>query len=251
MMRVMCVAVALLAVVGCIPEDEPPAFTLAVTPETITDSIPGQMCVFLVTVTEDEADAGDAGPVQITASGSGAGVLVEPAAIEPGEVAEVIVIPAPLDTTASQIIVDGEDEGRTVSATIKGTRAGVEESVTVDVTVTSEEEDLVGALALEKRDLFIPWLAEQRPELGITEDTQWTGTIVTPHILVVTHYLYLSDEWEMHVFWHVMIEPYNWAGIELRRRFQETVPSLAFKIPSITADPIEVEEIEPEGTLWR
>ena len=183
--------------------------------------------------------------------GAGAGVIVEPAAIEPGEVAEVIVIPAPLDTTTAQMIVDGEDEGRTITATIKGERDGAEVSATVDITVTSEEEDLVGPLAEEKRALFIPWLAENRPELGITEDTQWAGTIVTPHILVVTHYLYLSDEWEMHVFWHVMIEPYNWAKIELRRRFVETLPSLAFEIPSITAEPIEVQEIEPEGTLWR
>jgi len=122
----------------------------------------------------------------------------------------------------------------------------------VPVHITSEEEDEVGPLAAEVRDLFIPWLAQNRPELGITEQTQWTGTIVTPHILVVTHYLYFSDEWEMHVFWHVMIPPYDWAKIELRRRFVETLPSLAFEIPSRSAaPPLEAQAIEPSDTLWR
>ena len=102
------------------------------------------------------------------------------------------------------------------------------------------------------RDRFIPWLAENQPELAIDETTVWQGTIVKPHWLVVSHYLFFGDEWEMHVSWHIMIAPYDWARIELRRRFEETLPSLAFEIPSVSApEPTDVNQIEPEGILWR
>jgi hypothetical protein len=54
----------------------------------------------------------------------------------------------------------------------------------------------------------------------------------------------------MHVYWHVMIEPHNWAKIELRERFKELTPSHAFKISSLTAggDPFA---IEPPEAVWR
>ena len=106
-------------------------------------------------------------------------------------------------------------------------------------------------LAAGVRDLFVPLLADAHPELGITAETDWTGTIVSPHILVVTHYLYFSDEWEMHLFWHVMIPPHDWARLELRRRYAQTVPSLAFEIPSRSSDPLQFVSVEPSDTLWR
>ncbi|MBN2309102.1 MAG: hypothetical protein JXR94_09035 [Candidatus Hydrogenedentes bacterium] len=124
--------------------------------------------------------------------------------------------------------------------------------VTLPVHVTAEEEDLVASTAADVRDLFIPWLEANRPELGITSGTAWAGTIVTPHILVVTHYLFFSEEWEMHVCWHVMIAPHDWARIDLRRRFQETAPSVAFEIPSRSAaPPLEATEIAPTDAIWR
>ena len=55
-------------------------------------------------------------------------------------------------------------------------------------------EDQLGETAAFYHDLFIPWLAEHHPELGITGQTKWTGTIVKPHILVVMYYLFFSSE---------------------------------------------------------
>jgi hypothetical protein len=251
--RYSCIAFVLLLLPGCDLVSDvltPVPFSLHVVPEAMTDTLLEQRCVLLVTVEDEDSESCLAGPVRVLASAEWATVSVEPPAIWPGQVAEVTVIAEREKSSNSQIIVDG-DEGRTITATIRGQRWGHEETATVPITITSEEEDLVGPLAAEVRDLFIPWLAENRPELGISADTQWTGTIVTPHILVVTHYLYFSDDWEMHVFWHVMIPPYNWARIELRQRFEETAPSLAFEIPSRTADPLEVNSIEPSETLWR
>jgi len=225
----------------------PVPFTLTGVPAEVTDSIPGQRCLLLVTIENDpNLPSLLAGVVDVTATAPGATVTVQNRSIKAGEVAEISVVPAPADDPNSV-----PDTGRDITVTIQAARGGDVETATVNIHVTSEEEDLVGPEAEPVRDLFIPWLEENRPALGITSATEWAGTIVTPHILVVTHYLYLSDEWELHVFWHVMIPPYDWARIELRHRYDETLPSLAFEIPSRSADPLVVQEIEPEGTLWR
>jgi hypothetical protein len=250
MFRNVCLVSLLLCLTGCYPlEDliEPVPFSLRVVPTEMGDTLPGQRCVLLVTVESEESGLWGALPVTISASAPGATVVLEHQNIRPGQVAEVTLIPqAPQGW-------DPNDAGpQTLTATIRGQRAGLQQLATVPITITSLEEDLVAPLALEVRDLFIPWLAENRPELGITAQTEWTGTIVTPHILVVTHYLYFSDDWEMHVYWHVMIPPYDWARIELRRRFEETLPSLAFEIPSRSAEPpLEAVAIEPADALWR
>jgi len=31
--------------------------------------------------------------------------------------------------------------------------------------------------------------------------------MVSPQWLVVSHYLFFSEEWEMHVEWHIMVAP--------------------------------------------
>lgn len=240
---------------GC-PGTEPKTFTLKVVPETIDDTIPGQDCVLLVTVEEDDP-AGDAGAVTITAGGDGASTTVEHGSISAGAVAEVTVTMLPPGNGGGELTqepvgpVDG-GEGWPCSATIHAERDGITREVEVPIMLTSEEEDYLGPMAAEMRDRFVPWLAENRPELGIDETMAWTGTIVKPHWLVVSHYLFFSDEWEMHVSWHVMIAPYDWAKIDLRKRFEETVPSLAFEIESVSAPgPVVVNEIEPEAVLWR
>lgn len=228
----------------------PVPFALEVTPEEIRDSIVGQRIVLLVKLTDEESRPWPALPIRVSATAKGALVTVTPSLVAPFHLAEITVIPQSPQTANQQLIVDGT-EGWSIEVMIEAERCGLKETAEVPITVISEEPDLVGPLAAEVRDMFLPWLAENHPELGIGPQTQWTGRIVTPHILVVTHYLYFSDDWEMHVFWHVMIPPYDWARIELRRRFQETTPSLAFEIPSRSASEIEVNPIEPSETLWR
>jgi len=248
MSRTLLAVTAAGGLLGCPCHGSGP-FLLTVVPEGITDSIPEQRCVFLVTVEENPEEGSLDGPVHITVSASGADVLLENADILPGDVAEVTVLPLPLGE-ASELQATKKD--RDVTASIAAEHNGAQITQRVNVHVTSEEEDLVGPLAAPIRDLFVPWLAENQPELGITEETEWAGTIVTPHILVVTHYLYFSEAWEIHVYWHVMIPPHDWARIELRRRYTETVPSLAFQLPSVSEEPpLGVVAITPSDTLWR
>ncbi len=74
--------------------------------------------------------------------------------------------------------------------------------------------------------------------------------MVSPQWLVVSHYLFFSEAWELHLEWHVMIAPHDWAKIDLRKRFEEIRPSSAYEISSVSAKsapgPIEVP---PE--IWR
>jgi len=252
MRRWSVLAAAILAVGGC---DllwtwlTPTPFSLAVVPTEIVDSLPGQNCVLLATYGNDDAPAvcwGDY--VRVSAEAPMAAVAVEPAVIGPGEVAEISVVPDRNQLPPPEEFPEG---GVTLNVTVRAERGGLVRTQTIPITVTSLEKDQVGSTARGMLDRFIPWLAENCPELGITERTVWHGTIVSPHILVVTHYLFFSDEWEVHIGWHVMIPPDDWARIELRRRYLETEYSWAFRIDSVSAEPNIFREVEPEGPLWR
>lgn len=212
-------------------------FSLALVSQSLKgDSIVGQRCVFLVTVTFDPAQ--EPGPVTLTATAiEGATVTVTPQSILPGEVAEVSVTPGPANV------------GETLELVVQGTWDGTTVEKRASFVVTEGEDGRVER-ATELRDRFVAWLATEHPELGIRASTEWQATIVSPIWLIVEHYLFFSENWEMHVSWHVMIPPYDWARVDLRRRFTETAPSLAFEISSVSAgdDP---HEIVPPEEVWR
>jgi len=183
----------------------------------------GQRVVFLVVV-EDTGEGDEYGKaVDISATVSGAEVSVDNPAIEPGEVAEVTVIP------------DQASVNKTLTIIINGNRSGFKQTETVEIEVIDGEDDL-GEVALQMRNKFVPWLAINHPELGITSETEWIGTIVNPRILVVMHYIFYSENWEMYVTWHVMIPPHDWTKIYLRPRFTETKSTFAFEISSVQGE---------------
>jgi len=189
-------------------------------------AIPGQRCILPVAVTDEQGwligKAGLGGTVEVStqASEGKASVTIQPRQVTPGQVAEVIVIPT--EASADEIF----------AVTITGKRYGLTRTETIKIEVISGE-DGIGSYAAEMRDLFIPWLAANHPELGITAETEWKGTIVNPQILVVMHYIFYSDDWEIYLTWHVMIPPHDWTRIYLRHRFTELRPSYAFEISSV------------------
>ena len=206
------------------------------TPEHLNgDSIAGQHCVFLVTIT-DEWQEGQL-PVRISAKAPGAQVVIYQQDIVEGQVAEVVIIPAPASI------------GKTIKVTITGTRGSATDKKVVSFEVAEGEDDRQ-EYAGELLDRFVSWLATNHPELGITEDTAWNGTMVSPVWLVVSHYLFFSEEWEVHISWHIMIPPYDWAKIDLRHRFDQLAPSYAFEISSVNATSEPVPTEVPE-TVWR
>jgi hypothetical protein len=237
-----CVAViiAVVAIAAFPPAsgeaEENTAFSINVTPEQLKgDSVAGQHCVFLVTIT-DEGQQGQL-PVRISAKAPGAQVVIYQQDIVEGQVAEVVVIPAQASI------------GKTIKVTITGTQGNLTDKKVVSFEVAEGEDDRQ-EYAGELLNRFVSWLATNHTELGITADTAWNGTMVSPVWLVVSHYLFFSEEWELHIEWHIMIPPDDWARIDLRHRFDELEPSYAFEISSVNATggpvPIEVPE-----TVWR
>jgi hypothetical protein len=213
-----------------------PDFHIDVIPEQLNgDSIAGQHCVFLVIIT-DEGQEGQL-PVRISATAPDSEVVIYQQDIVEGQVAEVVVIPAQASI------------GKTIKVTITGNRGGSTDKKVVSFEVVEGEDDRQ-EYAEELLDRFVSWLATNHTELGITDDTAWNGTMVSPVWLVVSHYLFFSEEWEAHIEWHIMMPPYDWAKIDLRHRFNELEPSYAFEISSVnaTSEPVAIEVPE---TAWR
>jgi hypothetical protein len=230
-----CIVVAIVVVViACL--QPAPEFHINVIPEQLNGgSIAGQRCVFLVTITDDGQEGQP--PVRISATAPGAEVVIYQLDIVEGEVAEVVVIPAQASI------------GNTIEVTITGNRDNASDEKVVSFDVAEGEDDRQ-EYAEELLDRFVPWLATNHPELGITDDTAWDGTMVSPVWLVVSHYLFFSEEWEAHVSWHIMVPPDDWVRTDLRHRFDELEPSYAFEISSVnaTSEPVP---IEPPETVWR
>jgi hypothetical protein len=249
--------------------------TATIVPPSIGDAIPGQRIVLLVSFADD-GTGGEPADVSATTTDTFADavtITVAPERIGATEVAEVTVVidervVAELPADDEPRLGRGEPEGspeRDADPADEGPISPIgPEGVRVPITVTvargdttnrtevpiniSPGEDLLLTEAASYRDRFIPWLETERPDLLITSSTAWTGTTVRPHMLVVSHYLFLSEAWEMSVQWHIMVAPHDWARITLRPR-DELHPTVAFEIPSVS-DPV-VLQIEPPAYVVR
>ncbi len=208
-----------------LPPEDPPEVRMA---------IPGQRVCFLV-VLEDRTGSQD--PATITATADGATVeAIEPGELTPGVVGEVWVVPdaATTETTA------------TVTITASRGGAALTETRSLPIFPMADER---GADAQPHVERWLAWLIAEHPELGITAETAWDPEFVST-LLVVSHYAYWSDEWEMTIAWHNMIAPYDWSEVHLRRRGTDAAPSLAFKVDSVSGG-TEPYAIEPPEVVVR
>jgi hypothetical protein len=235
--RVIAVVIGMM-VVGCggaassaapleltvLPPEEPVEIRMA---------IPGQRSVFLVRIDGGPADE----PIELSATATGGSVEIAPEDIDPGSVAEVTVVPDPV---TEESVVD-------VAITA---RRGSDERTENRTIPVFPETDTLGPEATDRFGPFIDWLARLRPELGITTHTTWQGSPLQPRLLVVSHYLFQSADWEAALEWHVMIPPNDWSRVILRRRWTEMTPSVAFEVPSVSAGD-EPREIEPPAEFPR
>lgn len=69
-----------------------------------------------------------------------------------------------------------------------------------------------------KRDVLTDWLVENHPKYSSILSQDWYPYLTYPSILVVEHWTFLSDDWELRICYHVMIPPYDWSMLMLRRR---------------------------------
>ena len=227
-----------LAGCGIEPTPNPASFSLTVLPAHLAPAIPQQECVLLLSIAEEEPAQSGSQAVELSGSAPNCEVAIEPAVASPGQTAEVTVIPN--DATVNTTVV----------VTVRGERAGEVRTTSASFEVW-EGEDTVADEATTLRDRFTQWLATSHLELGIDSDIQWTGIVVRPIWLVVTHYMFFSDEWEMGVSWHIMIPPYDWARIYLRHRFDEAQPSYAFEISSRSDAAAQPHAIDPPTEVAR
>lgn len=251
----------LLTVRGAIPAPIS-AVPVRVVPARVSDTIPGQRVVLLVTVEDDSG-----GTLSLTATAPGFDVFVEDALPTSGQVVEITVIPTmgepplgavpirpqpvdPIDPVEPPVDPDYvPSQENVVPLTITVTSGDESTWLVVPVHVSPGVDDLESA-ARGHLEPFLVWLAAEHPELGLDPSTELTPTIVRPHILVVSHYLFFSAEWEIGLTWHVMIPPYDWARIYLRPR-DSLSPTMGFEISSVSAPDAVPVEMEPPAEIDR
>lgn len=216
------------------------SFDVTVVPAVVRDTIPGQRLVLLVTLGRDRAPS--AGPADLAVSAPGAATSAGAATVAHGQVVEVTVVPQP----------GGGHPGSPeawIPLTVTASRGTDRHRVVVPVRVVPGE-DTISEEAAEILGTWVPWLAQAHPELGIGPSTAWMSTITKPNILVVSHYLFFSSEWELGLMWHVMIPPHNWTEIYLRRR-SELAPTYAFRLDSRTDPAALPHDVEPPTEIDR
>ncbi|HSG78051.1 MAG TPA: hypothetical protein VLD62_00610 [Acidimicrobiia bacterium] len=236
MLRWIVGIIAVLAVAAC-SGDEAVPFAVVVEPPEVTGIIADEPLTVLVSV---ESEAND--EVVLTASASGGEVSVDPPSIEPGQVAVVtVLIPWDLDERPRQVVVMGERDGLQASATV---------STGPVVTVDEETVPYAGQVLAA----FTTWLGDNRPALGLTTSTEFTGTRVAPVADKRVHHVFWTVEWEVGLTWRETVRPEDWAELYLRPR-DALRPTQAFRLGSqrdaFTDGRIDVEQIEPPPTVVR
>jgi len=72
--------------------------------------------------------------------------------------------------------------------------------------------------AIIKFEEFLPWLEQNHPEVGDLSLEDWWIYQTYTHILIVEHWTFLSDNWEVRLKIHATIPPHNWTKLWIRPR---------------------------------
>ncbi len=245
-------------------------FALHVSPLHMDDAIEGANYVFLVTVdygtmeaeknntetastktdtntttntdtTTETTQTIDKNLAVISATCENAYVVVGPRAIAEGYVAEVVVVPNE-GTVGSIIRVNVKAEWQGYSDT---------ETVSLNIREKSESLEDLTSEAITIRNKFISWVATNCPELGISLNDTWFGTIVYPNTVIIKYYLFFSEKWEVGIRWNTSTTSVDWAQMYIRLRTAQFTPSRAFEMSSLSAASANIYEISPPPTVWR
>ncbi len=119
----------------------------------------------------------------------------------------------------------------------------------VDTTVLTFKADILqwqccppSEWALSRRDALLGSLTALYPEIGFVPDSAWVAYNTYPTILVVEHWTFLYEDWELRICFHLMIPPYDWSMLWLRPR-NETEPVVTIRRESDgTAFPIPIAD---------
>ena len=103
---------------------------------------------------------------------------------------------------------------------------------------------------LDVRDHFIQYIESNTIYSNLNSSTIWNFCGSPAQILIVEHYLFQSEFWELEVSRHVMIAPHDWVQVYIRPRNQ-TSPLWAAKIDSWSLDNASIYEITPPSEIFR
>lgn len=237
----LALAVALtVAVSGCGDDiaDGGGPFELVLHPEFVQGMYADTPTTVLVTIEDVGAGSGE---VFLTADFTSGTATVSPRSVSAGEIAEVAITAAP--------VVDEVDATLTVTAT----RGDVEHIDERQVFVMPGEDDRE-PIARDLLAVFAEWLEQNQPALGIAPETVFEGGLVAPRLLVVSHYLFENDEYELGISWHIMVPPDDWSELYIRPKDSLT-PARAFRLSSwstaLSGGNVEFTEVEPPAEIVR
>lgn len=238
------IAVTLAIATGCDFLDtwpEPASFWLEAHPEH-KSTVAGRPAILLVQVKTQGGLVLPPPPVYLTAAADGAAVSVEPEFVWPGQIAEVWVTP----NTGP----DDPQHARQIDVMVRGRRGTVEQTVLGKVYVWSEVPAELEAEAVQIRELFATWLAENRDDLGVSPSGAWSD-MLSPHVIgdIVGEAEFVSSDWHVHLFWlrGECVAPFSkWAFADLRRRFVEPAFSIAFGTLDACDNPPFIGEWQPD-----
>jgi len=71
---------------------------------------------------------------------------------------------------------------------------------------------------LDKFNNMIDLVVKQNNKYEFLKDESFFSYYTYPQILVVSHYTFLSEFWEVRFCFHVMIPPHDWSMISIRKR---------------------------------
>lgn len=244
-LRLPALPLAVVLLVGACGNDDDDAddtpFELSLSPEFVQGAYPRIPVKVLVVIENDSATDS---PVDLEASLEGGGsVELSTNSLAAGSIAEAIVTPP--DTPATQDL--------DLTLTVTAQRGATTRTATRTITVTPGGDDRED-VAREILGHFTAWLEDEHPEMGITPSTAFDGTVVAPRLLVVSHYMFENEAYELGLSWHIMVAPDDWAELYVRPR-DELAPTEAYRLSSwstaLAGGDVEFQDVAPPSEVVR
>lgn len=206
-------------------------------PEFVNRIIPGHRPLAIVTAS---GGTGAAANLVGTSSLSGLSVSFVPESLAPGASAEVWV----------DVPEVSEDVPFTV--TVTAAQGKEQQSLTVSATAVPGVDD-IAETATQIAAVFLDRLHAQLPGLPADVSKLVNGTPVAG-LLVVTHYAWFTDAYEIGLAWHIMVAPDDFAELYVRPR-GERAPTHTYRINSwstaLAGGTYELTEVTPLAEVVR
>jgi hypothetical protein len=138
---------------------------------------------------------------------------------------------------------------KTVEVTVNATNNEISASSSAFVTVVNWTMT-IDAEIYDMQNRFVQYLEANCTSYNINNSISWQEFGSAPMILIVSHYLFKSEFWEMELSRHVTMEPHDWVKIYLRPR-NSLLPIWCGKINSWLSSNHTIEVIVPPDEIYR